>query len=140
MNATFDWRHSWDRFVDEVQARLDAGSTGPDLASFFAGETIHWEGIIDNMLLDDEAPGVGILMPLRSITSSGRTQVQLTGVSLSVDSCNVPTWSRFAVGDAVGFTATFSGPTAVFPCCQLIPLPSGLTVFIIALEGALPVS
>jgi hypothetical protein len=140
MNATFDWRHSWDRFVDEVQTRLDAGSTGPDLASFFAGETIYWEGIIDNMLLDDEAPGVGILMPIRSITSSDRTQVQLSGVSISVDSCNVPQWSRFSIGDAVGFTANFSGPRAVFPCCQLIPLPSGLTVFIIALEGALPVS
>jgi len=140
MNSTLDWRHSWDRFVDEVQARLDAGFTGPEVASFFAGETIHWEGVIDNLLLDDEAAGVGILMPIRSITLIDRTQVPLTGVSVSVDSCNVSTWSRFAVGDAVGFTAAFSGPTAVFPCCQLIPLPSGLTVFIIALENALPVS
>jgi len=140
MNAIPDWRRSWDRFVDEVQARLNAGSTGPDLASFFAGETIHWKGIIDNMLLEDEAPGVGILMPIRSITLRDRTPVRLTGVSVSVDSCSVPQWNRCAVGKAVEFTATFSGARAVFPCCQLIPLPSGITVFIIALEHALPVS
>ena len=140
MNAIPDWRRSWDRFVDEVQARLKAGSTGPDLASFFAGETIHWKGIIDNMLFEDEAPGVGILMPIRSITLIDGKQVRLTGVSVSVDSYSASQWTRFSVGEAVGFTATFSGAKAVFPCCQLIPLPSGMTVFIIALEHAIPVS
>ena len=127
---------SWKSFVEAIGLQFLNGMTDSQIASQVSGRTVRWEGIIDRVQLNKDAPGAAIDMEACQLQIGLNRTVQLDCLYLPIDSQFISNWERRNPGERIVFEATLGTGAAPFPAIELHHLPSGKSLISVRLFNA----
>jgi hypothetical protein len=136
MEKAIGWSDSWELFVEELERRVQHGVTTEELTHSFAGAPVKWTGVIEQLDVDELAPGVDVALPAKTIIVDDEAETLLDGVSLPIADSAVDEWRVLKTGMKVTFRATFVESSSIFPPIEIKTLDDGPIITMIRLTNA----
>jgi len=130
------WSNNWYVFIEEVGRLIKYDETTETLSKIFAGKTVRWSGVVDEIDLDEMAPGVDVDMPLANIELNDGTRINISGLHLPIDDNYIMEWQKVNPGDLIDFEATLGRGDAPFPPIELQELCTGRKLLRIRVNNA----
>lgn len=99
------WRHSWEKFVQEVTRCHADGMDHNEIANNFIGNKVTWSGTIRNYELgQDFTNGIALDMPEVKIRLLDGSLIVANYIFLAMESSNQNYWEEFSPGDQIKFS------------------------------------
>lgn len=108
---SFDWQNSWIEFVDSVASVYETGMTSEELTKHYIGFPIMWQGLIEEIRLDEEfyehlfVGKIALGMPLHKTTLKSNSPFKARRLIINVPKEERDNWSQCSVGDKIKFQA-----------------------------------
>ena len=110
------WRHSWEKFVQEVTRCHADGMSKYEIATIFIGNKVTWSGTIrNNELGQDFSNGIALDMPEVKIRLLDGRLIVANYIFLTMETSKQNYWKEFSPGDQVKFSAEISESYSNFP-------------------------